>query len=173
MQLNGAYGVDFSELSLQDPDGGDERYIAGLELVMRRIVETGCTSFIPTIITQKEELYSKVCRSLFRLDEDRGILITQLLRLLRPRSTPGSAHILGYHAEGPFLHPLRRGAHSETLLMTAGGEDPLSTIEKVYGKEGLDQAGVKLITMAPDVEGIMESIPGLAARGVTVSIGHR
>lgn len=154
VQINGAYGVDFSELETGDNDGGDERYEQGLKLVMKRIVETGCTSFVPTIITQKEELYSK------------------LLRLLGPRSSPGSAHILGYHAEGPFLHPLRKGAHSETLLMTASGSNPIQTIEKLYGKEGLNQEGVKMITMAPDVEGILDSIPNLAERGVTVSIGH-
>ena len=57
--------------------------------------------------------------------------------------------------------------------MTASGSDPVRTVEKVYGREGLDQPGVKLITMAPDVEGIMDSIPNLSERGVTVSIGHR
>jgi N-acetylglucosamine-6-phosphate deacetylase len=98
---------------------------------------------------------------------------TQLLRLLSPQTWPGSAHALGYHAEGPFLHPLRRGAHTETLLMTAPGDQPIETIEKLYGKEGLDQPGVKLITMAPDVEGVLQSIPNLSERGVTVSIGHR
>jgi len=51
--------VDFSELDLSDPEC-EEKYIAGLERVARRIVETGCTSFVPTIITQKEELYAKV-----------------------------------------------------------------------------------------------------------------
>ena len=81
--------------------------------------------------------------------------------------------MLGYHAEGPFLNPLRRGAHSSTLLMTAPGSDPIQTLEKVYGKEGLDQDGVKIITLAPDVEGIMGAIPNLVNRGVTVSIGHR
>ena len=60
VQLNGAYGVDFSELNLEDVDGGEERYVKGLEKVAGKIVETGCTSFVPTIITQKEELYQKV-----------------------------------------------------------------------------------------------------------------
>lgn len=60
VQINGAYGVDFSELSLEDGDGGEERYIRGLEKVAKRIVETGCTSLVPTIITQEEALYAKV-----------------------------------------------------------------------------------------------------------------
>jgi hypothetical protein len=60
VQINGAYGIDFSELDLEAEDGGEGKYIAGLEEVARRLVETGTTSFVPTIITQKEELYSKV-----------------------------------------------------------------------------------------------------------------
>ena len=60
VQINGAYGVDFSELNTEDVDGGEKRYLDGLDKVAKRIVETGCTSFVPTIITQKEELYSKV-----------------------------------------------------------------------------------------------------------------
>lgn len=67
-QINGAYGIDFSELSLEDADGGEERYLTGLELVARRIVETGCTSFVPTIITQKEELYAKVSSRATHID---------------------------------------------------------------------------------------------------------
>lgn len=97
----------------------------------------------------------------------------QLLRLLRPRTPPSSAHVLGYHAEGPFLHPLRRGAHSQTLLMTASSSPPIKTFEKVYGAAGLDQEGVKMVTLAPDVEGVMGCVEELTARGVTVSIGHR
>jgi N-acetylglucosamine-6-phosphate deacetylase len=58
VQINGAYGVDFSDLELTP--GGDEKYLAGLDRVAERIVETGTTSLVPTIITQKEELYAKV-----------------------------------------------------------------------------------------------------------------
>jgi N-acetylglucosamine-6-phosphate deacetylase len=49
----------------------------------------------------------------------------------------------------------------------------MGIIERVYGKESLDQDGVKMITLAPDVEGVMGCIAGLTDRGVTVSIGHR
>ena len=52
--------MDFSELNLEDPDDGEDRYLKGLDKVAGKIVETGCTSFVPTIITQKEELYQKV-----------------------------------------------------------------------------------------------------------------
>lgn len=151
VQINGAYGIDFSELD--DGPTGDTRYVAGLEHVCARIVETGTTALVPTIITQKEELYAR------------------LLALLAPRSPKGSAHILGYHAEGPFLHPDRRGMHTETLLLQATDSPPIKSFEKVYGL-GLDQDGVKMITAAPDVRGVMECVRPLTERGVTFSIGH-
>jgi N-acetylglucosamine-6-phosphate deacetylase len=56
--------------------------------------------------------------------------------------------------------------------MTATGTPPIQTFEQVYGAEGLDQEGVKLITLAPDVEGVMDCVEELTRRGVTVSIGH-
>jgi N-acetylglucosamine-6-phosphate deacetylase len=61
VQINGAYGVDFSEL--EPTPEGEAAYLAGLDKVSARIVETGTTAYVPTIITQKEELYAKVsCR---------------------------------------------------------------------------------------------------------------
>lgn len=56
---------------------------------------------------------------------------------------------------------------------TSTQDTPIKIIEKVYGKEGLDQPGVKMVTLAPDVEGVMECIEEMTARGVTVSVGHR
>lgn len=33
--------------------------------------------------------------------------------------------------------------------------------------------GVRMITVAPEIQGIMSSIPELSKRGIVVSIGHR
>ncbi|ODN90195.1 N-acetylglucosamine-6-phosphate deacetylase [Cryptococcus wingfieldii CBS 7118] len=154
IQINGAWGVDFSELDIDQGEAGEQAYVEGLQKVARRLVRYGTTSFVPTIITQNRELYAR------------------LLSLLAPRETAGGASILGYHAEGPFLHPTRKGAHSSTLLLTADTLSPMKTFESVYGSPGLDQPGVKIITLAPDVPGVMECIPALVERGVTVSVGH-
>lgn len=169
-QINGAYGVDFSELNTEAFEGGEAEYANSLDEVAGRIVQTGCTSFVPTIMSVKEELYGKVSGC---SNAQWSVANPQLLTLLRPRSTPGNAHALGYHAEGPFLHPGRRGAHAETRLRDAARGTPVEVLEGVYGADGLDQPGVKLITLAPDVDGVMQCIPELVHRGVIVSIGHR
>ncbi|KAF7976438.1 hypothetical protein HWV62_6869 [Athelia sp. TMB] len=160
VQINGAYGVDFS---LYDDD---ERYLKGLERVATRIVETGVTALVPTIVTQSAELYPT------------------LLRLLRPHTYPTGAHLLGWHAEGPFLQPSKRGAHTPALLRAA--PDGWDSIEAVYGAANLAEqedwlmqnadggagVGVRVVTGAPELEGVGASVGELARRGVVFSLGH-
>ncbi|KAI0764326.1 Metallo-dependent hydrolase [Trametes elegans] len=160
IQINGAYNFDFSVY-----DGDDEAYLAGLRRVGERIVETGVTSLLPTIITQERSLYPK------------------LLHLLRPYSAPNSATLLGWHAEGPFIQFAKRGAHAPQFLVPA--KEEIKSFEDVYGKENLaetedwlmagdgpDSVGVRVITAAPEVDGVMATVPELVRRGIVFSIGH-
>lgn len=52
----------------------------------------------------------------------------------------------------------------------------MASLEEVYGSGagGLDMPcpAVKLLTLAPEVDGVLATIPSLVQRGVTVSIGH-
>lgn len=161
IQINGAYGFDFSVY-----DGDDAAYRDGLKLVAERIVETGVTALVPTLITQDRSYYPK------------------LLNLLRPFSTPTSAHLLGWHAEGPFLQFEKRGAHyPQFLLSSCRG---IETFEEVYGTENLceeedwlmanpgesDQVGVRILTAAPELEGVLGAVGELTQRGIVYSIGH-
>ncbi len=55
VQLNGAYGFDFSV-----PQPTREQYDEGLRLVNRTLAKTGVTSYLPTLISQRPEVYAKV-----------------------------------------------------------------------------------------------------------------
>ncbi|OAX42798.1 carbohydrate esterase family 9 protein [Rhizopogon vinicolor AM-OR11-026] len=159
IQINGGFGFDFSVY-----EGDDQTYRDGLKLVAERIVETGVTALVPTIITQEKSLYPK------------------LLDLLRPWSPPNAAHLLGWHAEGPFLEMSKRGAHSPPLIISA--LEGFKTFESIYGAENLaeeeewfasvenDNVGVRIITAAPEVEGVMEAIRETSKRGICFNIGH-
>lgn len=161
IQINGAYGFDFSVF-----DGDVAAYQDGMKLVAEKIVETGVTSLVPTIITQERSLYPK------------------LLSLLRPFSTPVSANLLGWHAEGPFISMAKRGAHAPSYLMDAAGGFP--AFETLYGpgnladtedwlvSVGLDEhhSAVRVMTAAPEVPGVMDAISTLTKRGIVFSIGH-
>ncbi|KAI0317169.1 Metallo-dependent hydrolase [Amylostereum chailletii] len=159
IQINGAYGFDFSVY-----EGDDETYRAGLKHVASKIVETGVTSLVPTIITQEKSIYPSI------------------LRLLRPYAHPQGATLLGWHAEGPFLQMAKRGAHAPPFLRTAPAG--FSSLEETYGTTNLAHQedwlmedptkglGVRIITAAPEVEGVMDSVKDLTDRGVVFSIGH-
>ncbi|KIP08673.1 carbohydrate esterase family 9 protein [Phlebiopsis gigantea 11061_1 CR5-6] len=161
IQINGAYGFDFSVF-----DGDHEAYRQGLKNVAEKIVETGVTSLVPTIITQEKSLYPT------------------LLHLLRPYSSPSSATMLGWHAEGPFIQMAKRGAHAPEFLLKA--EEGLTSFEKVYGAENLavqedwlmacdpnsDSVGVRIVTAAPEIAGVRPAMEEAVKRGVVFSIGH-
>ncbi|KAG1824342.1 carbohydrate esterase family 9 protein [Suillus subaureus] len=161
IQINGGFGFDFSVY-----EGDDQTYRDGLKLVAEKIVETGVTSLVPTIITQEKAFYPK------------------LLNLLRPWSPPHAAHLLGWHAEGPFLQMSKRGAHSPALIIPAS--EGFKTFESIYSPENLaeaedwlmsgdtlyDTVGVRIITAAPEVEGVMEAINEASKRGICFNIGH-
>ena len=132
LQVNGFGGVDFLEA---DADGYRR---AGESLL-----ETGVTGYLPTFITQPEEVL------LAALDAvpivERG-----------PR-------ILGVHLEGPFLAPRRLGTHP-----AAARRDPdPALLERLLGSRR-----VRLVTLAPELLGADRLIALLQERGVTVSCGH-
>jgi len=161
IQINGAYGFDFSVY-----EGDEETYRQGLRTVAEKIVETGVTSLVPTIITQEKSLYPT------------------LLNLLRPLQAPNSATLLGWHAEGPFIQLAKRGAHAPEFLQPAPGG--FQTFEEIYGSENLavkedwlmasdddeDAVGVRIITAAPEVDGVKRGVEEAVKRGVVFSIGH-
>ncbi|MGI9028694.1 MAG: N-acetylglucosamine-6-phosphate deacetylase [Ilumatobacteraceae bacterium] len=107
----------------------------------------GVTAFLPTIIT---------CAPATR---------ASALEAWRDRhgATAGTAVALGLHVEGPMLNPIRRGAHPEQLLVAP-------SLELIEGWSR--EAGVALVTLAPELPGALDVIAALIGRGVVVSLGH-
>ncbi len=79
------------------------------------------------------------------------------------QSEMGGAKILGVHMEGPFLNPARCGAQDTSFIRLTTPDEALPYLET-----GL----VRLITVAPEMEGAGWLIDECARRGVTVSAGH-
>jgi len=103
---------------------------------------------------------------------------------LKPRagSVKTGATVLGAHVEGPFINEARIGAH-ELKVLQASAKNGYKDFKDVYGLEGEtpeaqsklskeDQNSVKIITCAPELEGIMDTIPDLVKGGITVSVGR-
>lgn len=97
-------------------------------------------------------------------------LYPRILPLLQYRTFPSGATLLGYQAEGPFLNPSRSGCHPPgNLLPCPGGyQDFLD----VYGREALEQPGIKAFTVAPEIEGVIEAVGMVTRNGGLVSMGH-
>jgi N-acetylglucosamine-6-phosphate deacetylase len=77
---------------------------------------------------------------------------------------PG-ARILGIHLEGPYLNPRRCGAQKGAWMRAP-------SIEEFDGLQRLAGGAIRLLTVAPELEGALSFIRGVRARGVTVALGH-
>ncbi len=92
-------------------------------------------------------------------------LLSQLdLAVKAARHTDG-AKIAAIHAEGPFINPAKKGAMDEKSIL-APYCDKLE--EMIAHGQGL----LKIITLAPEMDGAREVIALAVQNGLTVSMGH-
>ena len=140
LQVNGSHGIDVMNAS---PDE--------IATLSRHLAREGATAWMPTAVTAPIEKIAQVHESIANAYENS-----------RQAISADSAAILGMHLEGPFISPLRLGAHP-TLNLEPRGD----AFERVLALRAL-----RLITLAPELPGAIEAIRRLAARDVVVSIGH-
>jgi len=107
------------------------------------LLETGVTAYLPTLITSPEEQV--------------------LAALLEVPARADHPRILGVHLEGPFISPNRLGTH----VASARRDPDLALLDRL-----LDGGPVKLMTLAPELDGADRLIRRLHERGITVSLGH-
>jgi N-acetylglucosamine-6-phosphate deacetylase len=89
--------------------------------------------------------------------------MARALRTLAPLVADGT--LAGLHLEGPWLSPARRGAHRSSLLCA-----PTASDVEVLRDAGGD--ALRMVTLAPELDGAEEAIAVLVAGGVTVALGH-
>lgn len=89
-------------------------------------------------------------------------LLEQIKRLV-PFAERGE--IAGIHLEGPYLSHARCGAHDPALLRTP-------TIAEVQTLLDAGQGFIKMLTIAPELDGALEVIEYLSKCGVIAAIGH-
>ncbi|KAH6678559.1 hypothetical protein B0J14DRAFT_535042 [Halenospora varia] len=162
VQLNGAFGFNFSHI----PENPSE-YGKTLRQVNKRLVETGVTSYVPTLTSSPQEVYKNA------------------LPFLGPsgaeRISEDGAESLGAHVEGPFISPSKNGIHPVSVLKTA--PNGYRDLEDMYGAENINPAispngtalppKIRKLTAAPEVlSNLEETISKLTSRGIVYSIGH-
>lgn len=133
LQVNGAIGMEV----------GDRP--ADIDAISRWMPRTGVTAWLPTVVSAAEDLYPRAFRAWSEIDPLAG------------------AVPLGLHLEGPFLSPVRKGAHQLRHIEAATGE---------LFDSWLEQTAIALVTLAPERDGAFRRIRQLTERGIVVSLGH-
>jgi len=122
----------------------------------RFLAKHGVTSYFPTTVTAPLDV---TLRALERL----AALIVQ--REQADDDSKGQARPLGIHLEGPFISHTRRGVHPP--------ENLLSPTLKLFEQLWQASSGrIRMMTIAPELDGAIEVITEAARRGVCVSVGH-
>ncbi|MFF0748214.1 N-acetylglucosamine-6-phosphate deacetylase [Streptomyces sp. NPDC004267] len=73
--------------------------------------------------------------------------------------------IAGIHFEGPFISPCRKGAHDETLLRDPEPAEVRKLLDAARGQ-------ARMVTLATELPGGLDSVRLLAEHGVIAAIGH-
>ncbi|MFJ7159242.1 N-acetylglucosamine-6-phosphate deacetylase [Streptomyces sp. NPDC101118] len=73
--------------------------------------------------------------------------------------------IAGIHFEGPFISPCRKGAHTEGLLRAPDPAEVRKLIDAAHGQ-------ARMVTLATELPGGLDSVRLLAEHGVIAAIGH-
>ena len=138
VQLNGCGGVQFN-------DTAEAVTVETLEIMQKANEKSGCTNFLPTLITTCDDL------------------MKQGVRVMREYLAKHPNKALGLHLEGPWLNIVKKGTHNPSFVRKPDAElvqflcDNADVITKV--------------TLAPEMVD-PAVITQLANAGIVVSAGH-
>ncbi|OEF09252.1 N-acetylglucosamine-6-phosphate deacetylase [Vibrio genomosp. F10] len=135
LQLNGCGGVMLN----------DEITAETMQTMHLANLKSGCTSFLPTLITSS--------------DED----MKSAINAARDYHSKYQNQSLGLHLEGPYLNVLKKGIHSVDHIRPSDD----SMIDTICDNADL----ISKVTLAPE-HNAPEHIERLKAAGIVVSIGH-
>ncbi|WP_082233239.1 N-acetylglucosamine-6-phosphate deacetylase [Halobacillus massiliensis] len=122
-----------------------------LEGITKQLPAEGTTSFLATTMTQSSENISCALKN--------------AASFIEKQYEDGSAEVLGVHLEGPFIAKNKAGAQPLEHISS-----PSISQFNLWQKES--GGTIRLVTLAPEVEGGLELIEHLTKSGVTASIGH-
>lgn len=123
--------------------------ISSIETISKFIASKGTTGFLPTVLTAPLEDMEKAVDS-----------INEYIK--KQEKKLDGAKVLGINLEGPFLNKNYKGAQREDCIIP-----PNIEILKRLLRER-----VKLVTIAPEVEGSLDIINYLKEKRIIISAGH-
>lgn len=121
----------------------------GLLEISKALLKHGVTSFLPTTMTCSKE--------------DIRNAIKNVSEAMKNKTTVNN--ILGVHLEGPFINKNKMGAQNPNYRLDPSVESFKEICEDY-------EEIIKIVTLAPELEGAKELIKYLNGKGIVASIGH-
>ena len=119
-----------------------------IEKISSYLLQYGSTTVLASLFAKPEEL-----------------LLEDLNRVADYIEKHPDSNIRGIHMEGPFLNKKFKGAMNENYLWKPDAE----SWEKIWKAS---KGHIKIMTIAPELEGSVEVMQAAAKEGVVLSIGH-
>lgn len=129
---------------------GMDGTVEDIAIIAKTIAAEGTTSFLVTTMTQSPENITKAM---------------QAVKAYRAADSAEGARVVGVHLEGPFIAAAHKGAQ------------PLEYVKNpdIAAFDSYNEASgnaIRIVTLAPEVEGAEAFIRHLTECGITSSIGH-
>lgn len=147
VHIHGAAGHDVMEAAPE-----------ALAAIGRFLASHGTAHFLATTVTAPVDATLRALEALARLIEQPELVDAA-------GSGAPCAQPVGIHLEGPFLSHLKRGVQPEEYLLAPD----IALFDRFFDAA---HGHIRLMTLAPELEGAVELTRHATARGVRVSMGH-
>lgn len=125
--------------------GSGEQAVSAARTALATHLRHGTTSMVASLVTGLIDDVAESVRTLGELYD--------------------SGEIAGVHLEGPWLSVAHKGAHNPEQLVAPTARD-IATIFDAH------QGAVKMVTIAPELEGGLDAVKNFVERGAIAAIGH-
>ena len=129
---------------------GMDGTVEDIKMIAQTLAKEGTTSFLVTTMTQSKENILKAMRS---------------VKEYREANQKEGARAVGIHLEGPFINEKHKGAQPLEYV----AKPDVATFDEYNEASG---NAIKIVSLAPEIEGADELIKHLCEKGVVASIGH-
>jgi N-acetylglucosamine-6-phosphate deacetylase len=140
----------FIDIHIQGAGGCDilDNTDEALATISRTLARFGVTGFLATTVIKPEIKHEHLSRAAAAVGQNLG-----------------GARLLGIHLEGPFINPIKRGGIAPTAIAPFSPHLLAEILQHTGDK-------LKIMTIAPEIEGGQELIRLLTQKGIIASLGH-
>lgn len=129
---------------------GMDGTIEDISIIAETLAKEGTTSFLVTTMTQSKENILKAMNA---------------VKEYRAADKKEGARVVGIHLEGPFIAAAHKGAQPLEYV----AKPDIAVFDEYNAASG---NAIKIVSLAPEIEGADELIKHLDKNGVVASIGH-